>query len=184
MLWQSSEYVTGSKHATILNMQKLHKVLNIQQYCWICLNKTWICLNMSEFTIKERVLNMSSKIHSMRSLYKIMSTYWEMGVFRTLSKIGRFGKIIVALNYFCNTLYLKSLGEYWICIEFSVCQRSEYSRIVNMPGFWVSKVTQGLRIFENLAGFWICVGCNYGRVLSFPGSRICHSRGWDIWDRV
>ena len=46
-------------------------------------------VNMSEFTIKERVLNMPSKIHSMGSLYKIMSTYGEMGVFRTLSKIWK-----------------------------------------------------------------------------------------------
>ena len=35
---------------------------------------------MSEFTIIERVLNMYHTIHSVRSLYKLMSTYCEISV--------------------------------------------------------------------------------------------------------
>ena len=46
-----------------------------------------IRLNMSEFMIIDRVLNMSHTMHSARSLYKLMSTYIEMDVFRTLSKL-------------------------------------------------------------------------------------------------
>ena len=46
-----------------------------------------ICLNMSEFTIRDRVLNIYHTIYSARSLYKLMSTYWEVGVFRTQSKV-------------------------------------------------------------------------------------------------
>ena len=35
---------------------------------------------------------------------------------------------------------------------------SEYSRIINMPGFWISMVAQGLPIFVSRSGFWIWVG--------------------------
>ena len=34
-----------------------------------------------------RILNMSNTIHSVRSLYTLMSTYWEMNALRTLAKI-------------------------------------------------------------------------------------------------
>ena len=43
---------------------------------------------MSDFAIIDKVLNnMSHTMHSARSLYKLMSTYLEMDVFRTQSKI-------------------------------------------------------------------------------------------------
>ena len=42
---------------------------------------------MPDFTMIGRVLNMSHTMHSARSLYKLMSTYQEMGVFSTLAKI-------------------------------------------------------------------------------------------------
>ena len=75
------------EYGRALNMQELHRVLNIPQYSWACLNITWICLDMYEFTMIDRALNMSNTIHSARSLYKLISVYWEMDVFRTLSKI-------------------------------------------------------------------------------------------------
>ena len=89
MSWQSSEYILGSKYDfdRVLNMQELYRVLNMSQYGWIYLNKKWICLNMSEFMIIERVLNIYYTIHSKRSLYKVMSIYWKIGLFRTWSKI-------------------------------------------------------------------------------------------------
>ena len=71
-IWQGSEYeriTQGSKYATI------------------CLNRTWTCLNMSKFTVIDKILNMHHTIHSARSPYKLMNTYWQIGVFRTRSKI-------------------------------------------------------------------------------------------------
>ena len=41
----------------------------------------------SKFTMIDRVLNMYHTIHSARSFCKLMSTYWEMGVLRAISKI-------------------------------------------------------------------------------------------------
>ena len=76
-----------SEYRKALNIQELHRVLNTLQYGLICLNRTWICLNMSEFTIIDRVLNMYQIIHNARSLYKLMSTFWEIDLFRTWSKI-------------------------------------------------------------------------------------------------
>ena len=40
MLWQSSEYFLGYKYVRNLNMQELHRVLNMPQYGWRCLNRT------------------------------------------------------------------------------------------------------------------------------------------------
>ena len=54
---------------------------------------------VSEFTIIERVLNMYHTIYSTRSLFKLMSTYSEVDIFRILSEC--FGKIIIVFNYFC-----------------------------------------------------------------------------------
>ena len=85
MPWQSSEYISVSKYARpeygrILNIQKVHKVLNPPQYDWIGLNSAWICLNMSEITTINVVLSMSHTIHSVRSLNRLTSTFWEIDV--------------------------------------------------------------------------------------------------------
>ena len=103
--WESSEY------GRVLNMWALHSVLNMPEYAtilnmtgfWICksyagcqichniaecLKMAKVCLNMSEFMIIDRVLNILHAIHSARSLYKFMSTYWEIkSKIRTRSKI-------------------------------------------------------------------------------------------------
>ena len=42
---------------------------------------------MFEFTTIDRVLNMYRIIHSAKSLYKLMSSYSEIGVFKNRSKI-------------------------------------------------------------------------------------------------
>ena len=80
MSWESSEYILG------LNMPGFWVTKGFK-YAKKWLNRTWICLNMSEFTIMDRVLNMCYTIHSARLLYKLMSTYWEIGLFRDWSKI-------------------------------------------------------------------------------------------------
>ena len=123
--WQSSEYILSSKYVKILNMERFwicknYSVLNMPQYDWICMNRLWICLNMSEFSIIVRVLNMYQAIHSGMSLYKLMSTYWEI-MYSELchrSKMEHFGKIIIVFNYFCKKLYLKSFRAFCICVGF------------------------------------------------------------------
>ena len=77
LAWQSSEYISGSKYASTLNMKQLHKVLNMPQYGWICLNWTWICLKMSEFTIINGLLNMYHTIHNSRSKWVLIERYSE-----------------------------------------------------------------------------------------------------------
>ena len=87
--WQSSEYISEyiSEYAAILSMQELPRVLNMPQYDWICLNRMWICLNMSEFTIIDMLLNMYHIIHRVKLFHKLISTYWEIAISRTWSKI-------------------------------------------------------------------------------------------------
>ena len=132
MPWQSSEYILGSKCVRILNMAGFwickcyaglenHNIAEYRcEYSWM-----WISLNMSEFTIIDRVLNMYHTIYSARSLYKLTSTNWGIGVFRNgqRSKMEPFGKIIIVFNYFCKKLHLKSLRNLYrvvseICIGF------------------------------------------------------------------
>ena len=120
-------------------MQELHRVLNMPQYGWIYLNRTWICLNMSGFTIIEFTL----QVHE----YLLRDGH--------IQKLVKDLIIYVAFDYFRKTFHLKSLRGFWICVGFWICQGSEYSTIVNMPGFWISRVTQGLPIF-----------CKYNRVLN------------------
>ena len=52
-----------------------------------CSKYATIWLHMSEFTTTDMTLNMSHIMHCARTLYKLISTYWEMGIFRALSKI-------------------------------------------------------------------------------------------------
>ena len=113
---QNSEYLSAPKHAKLLNMTKfwiwydyqytsVTSVLNMPEYALTgfriylgiqkcqdskygsALNMTELCLYMSEFTITYRVLNIYHTIISARSPYKLMSTYWEISVFRFRSKI-------------------------------------------------------------------------------------------------
>ena len=150
LAWQSSEYITGSECASILNMKQLYRVLNMPQYGWICLNWTWICLKMCEFTIINRLLNMYHTIHSARSLKNLMSIYWE--IFRTSqrSKMERFGK--------------NSILNLWEGSEY--VSRSNYGRVLNIPGFWACQVSAYARIAKGSEYGWIM---SYGRVLNIPG---------------
>ena len=59
------------------------------QYIWICLNNAWIYLNMYVFTIIDRYPKIFYTIHNARLLYSFMSTFWQMDVFRTLTKIQK-----------------------------------------------------------------------------------------------
>ena len=54
-------------------------MLNIFEYVWIYLNKL-----SSEYS---GILNVSDVVHSIRSMYKVLSNYRDRGVFRTLSNI-------------------------------------------------------------------------------------------------
>ena len=121
-----------SEYGRVLNEQELHRVLNMPWYIWICLSMTWICLIMSEFSIICRVLDMYHMIHSVRSPCKLMCTYWEMVYSEPgqRSKMERFGKTIIVLNYFCKT---KSIFNLWEGSE-SV-PRFNYIRFMNIRKF-------------------------------------------------
>ena len=131
------------------------------EYVWIGREYVWICLNMSEFSIIDRVLNISLTIHSARSLYKLMSTYWEMAYSEPgqRSKMEHFGKIIVVLTIFEKKLRLKSLRDFWICIGFQV---SEFCILVNFRR--CDRVLNTHRD-ATMEGFWIFQDSKYVRFL-------------------
>ena len=134
----------NSGYVRVLNMQELHRALNMPQYGWICLNRMWICLDMSESTMIDRVLNIYHTIHSARSLCKLMNAYWEIGVFRMRSKIkdGLF-------NYFNK----KSILNLWEGSEYESC--FIHVRVLNICKF--SLIWQGSEYAS---------GCNYEKVLN------------------
>ena len=83
----------------ILNMPGLRiwlvcdytKVTQCCEYAWTCLNNALnmrefglIVLNMLEYAI---ILNVSGAVHSIRSPWKLLRSYRDRGVFRTLSNI-------------------------------------------------------------------------------------------------
>ena len=104
-LWQGSEHAwelhRALKMCPVLNMPGL-KILQgceyekltqgseykypliMVQYPLIWLKHAeyaWICLNMPAYA---RVLNVSDAVHSIRSLYKLLSSYRDRGVFNTV----------------------------------------------------------------------------------------------------
>ena len=83
---QDSECGSQCASAWLLNMQKWHKIQSMPQYGWICLKRTWICMNMSIFDNRGGS-DLYHTIHSARSLCKLMSTYWEIVIFRTASRV-------------------------------------------------------------------------------------------------
>ena len=98
----------------------------------------------------------------------------------------RFGKIIIAFNSFRKPFNLKSLRVFWLFVGFQVCQGSENSRIVNVPGFWISRVTQGFNYYckfdrvLNMCRNVIIEGSEYSRNPNMPGFCICkrYTRFW------
>ena len=69
----------------VLNMQELHRILIVPQYGWICLNRTSICLKYV-WIVDNRLVSEYVSYNTQREA-TLHSTYWEMGVFRTLSNI-------------------------------------------------------------------------------------------------
>ena len=85
-----------------------------------------------------------------------------------------------SFNYFCKTVHLKSLREFLSMCQFSICQGSEYSKNINMPGFWISSVIQGWPIFVNMSRFWVFQDCHYTKASEFLGlHRLAYFRKYD-----
>ena len=159
-------------------MQELHRALHMPKYGWICLNKTGICLNMSGSI----VINMYCTIHSARSLYELLSTYWERGIFRTRqrSKIECFQKIIIVLTIFTKTpswifervlnmCRVLNMSEFWTVVNcckydrvLNICQDAitTFHRVLNKP---LVPNMPGLRIWQGCEYMW---GLHY--VLNMP----------------
>ena len=80
---------------------------------------------MSEFTIIDRVLSMYYTIYRARSLYKLMSNYLEIGVFRT--RYFSFGKVSIFFTIFAKILNLWEGSTYVLGFK--------YVRVLNISKF-------------------------------------------------
>ena len=69
-------------------------------------------------------------------------------------------KIIIAVDYLCKTPHRRCLAGFWICLGFSICQRSEYIGFLNIPGLWICQ------------GSEYASGYEYVNVLNIPPFKI------------
>ena len=73
-------------------------------------------------------------------------------------------KIIIAVNYFYKTLHRRCLTGFWICFEFWICQHSENTGVLNMPGLFVYRAILNMLLILSMWGFWIYHSFKYVRV--------------------
>ena len=72
-----------SKYTRLLHMQALHKVFSVVlhklEYALIMLNMLeYLCIYLKKQSSEcVRILNVSSAIHSMRSMFKLLSSNWD-----------------------------------------------------------------------------------------------------------
>ena len=138
----------------------------------------WMCLNMSEFTITDMILNIYQTILIARSLYKLISTYWEisgisLGIYiykhiQNPVKNLRWSALEKQLEFstiFAKKLHFKSLRRFCICVGFQICQSSgtfvnfrKYDRVLNMHQDAIWKGSKHSRIL-GIPGFCICKCC-------------------------
>ena len=79
------EYASGSKYVGALDMTSLWICEGYTEYALIMPHYSWICLNNAEYAWM--YLNIPDSVHSLMSLYKLLSNYEDRGVFKTLSNI-------------------------------------------------------------------------------------------------
>ena len=106
------------------------------------------------------------KIHRSRPLgLYIFFTYKYIGV-----KITHVLKEFMIILYDMETIFTKhprvlNIPEFWTCLWFWRCQRSEYARVLNIPRlwiclwFWICQGSEQTRVLNmlRLTGFWICL---------------------------
>ena len=87
--YASSSKCQSSEYGKVSNMWGLHRVLNMREYAWIYLNK-----QSSEYA---KILNVSDTVHGIRSLYKLLNSYRDRGMFRycQIFQMERFTKRIM-----------------------------------------------------------------------------------------
>ena len=128
------EICQDSEYGRVLNMRELHRVLcsmqechNITEYVWTGCEYAW----NSEFSIigfwvciMQYIVQSHSKCQWVLTEILLIQNSVR---FDGDGNMERFGKIIVVFNYFCKKFHLKSLRGFCTCVEFWICQSSEYS---------------------------------------------------------
>ena len=145
------------------------------EYVWISDNR--------QFSEDVRVANMSHTIHSVSALYKLISTYWEMGVFRTLSKskLECFRKNSYRFKLFLqnspsenfervlNMCQVLNISRFWIV------QNYQYAGVLNLQDYtgftYFRKYDRILNMRRDavMEEFWIFYDSEYARFLHMRG---------------
>ena len=145
------------------------------EYVWISDNR--------QFSEDVRVANMSHTTHSVSALYKLISTYWEMGVFRTLSKskLECFRKNSYRFKLFLqnspsenfervlNMYQVLNISRFWIV------QNYQYARVLNLQDYtgftYFRKYDRILNMRRDavMEEFWIYYDSEYARFLHMRG---------------
>ena len=70
---------------------------------------------------------------------------------------------MIAVNYFRKTPHHRCSTRFWICLGFSIWQRSEYTGVLNIPGWKYARVLNMILVL-NIPGFLIYYGSECARV--------------------
>ena len=145
--------------------------LNMVERVWIGREYAWIYNNRQDSEYAN-VLNTFHAIHSLRSLYKLMSTYGDMGVFRRMSKIYDIGKKLLLTIFAKHSIRnLWETSEYMSGIKYARALKIPRSSICQGPEFLeFYSVSLFLQIWQSSE---YASGCIYGRVLNISGFPIC-----------
>ena len=142
-------------------MQELHRVVNMPQYGWICLNMTWTCLNMSEFRII-RFLNKYHTIHDTCIQCKVnlqVNEYLLRGrCIQCQVKDLRWSPLEKQLQLLF--LQKNSILNLWQGLEYVL--DFKYINLLNIYKFSLK-----------WQGYEYALGCNYRRVLNIAGFQVC-----------
>ena len=92
-------------------------------------------------------------------------------------------KRIIAVNFFRKTLHHRCLTGFSICLGFWICQRSEYTGVLDIPGLWIcqgSEYAYGseyVRILDSSEYASVTKGSEYAWIC-LNNSWICLNNSW------
>ena len=88
-----------------------------------------------------------------------------------------FAKIIIVVDYFRKTFHRRCLTGLWICLRFWICQRSESTGVLNIPGLWIcqgSEYSSGTEYVRTLDISWFYARVTHGSKFAW----ICLNNSW------
>ena len=120
---------------------------------------------MSRFTVPARQTGPHTFLHwTKTSWVKIGLPLKKSCLFQELEDMRNWYCKNYSRLLFPKVLPCRCLTRFWVCLRFWICQGSgyvsgfEYARILNIPEFWIARVSQGSEYAWIIPEYaWICL---------------------------